>query len=274
MKNLINKIKDFLEDIKEKNIDENAAACAYYTILSFIPLLILILTVTKYFSIDEEIFINIIGVIVPTEVLNEAVISIVKETYSKSLSTITISAVFTLWSAGKSFFALCKGLNKVYEIEMENKYIKFRLRALISTIIFIFVVVFSLLILVFGNSINVFLQEKLNIFSKIINFVLKSKTLISIMSLTIILSLMYRFIPKHKYKYKEQIVGAIFSAIACNIISIFFSIYVDVFNGFSLMYGSLTTIVLAMFWIYGCMYSILLGGHINNQISKIVEKRR
>ena len=29
------------------------------------------------------------------------------------------------------------------------------------------------------------------------------------------------------------------------------------------MYGSLTTIVLIMLWLYSCMYSILLGGEIN-----------
>ena len=40
------------------------------------------------------------------------------------------------------------------------------------------------------------------------------------------------------------------------------------------MYGSLTTIVLAMLWIYACMYSILLGAAINKAISKNVEKRK
>ena len=29
------------------------------------------------------------------------------------------------------------------------------------------------------------------------------------------------------------------------------------------MYGSLTTIVLIMLWMYFCMYSILLGGELN-----------
>ncbi|MCI6121109.1 MAG: YihY/virulence factor BrkB family protein, partial [Lachnospiraceae bacterium] len=33
--------------------------------------------------------------------------------------------------------------------------------------------------------------------------------------------------------------------------------------GFSSMYGSLTTIVLIMLWMYFCMYCILLGGELN-----------
>lgn len=273
MKNIIIKIKDITNELSKSNISEHAAGCAYYTILAFIPLILLILTLTQYFGIDEKFFLYIIEGIIPGNALNEAVISIVKEVQSKSVGTITVSALVTLWSAGKGFFALCKGLSNAYDVKTENKYIKFRLRALISTIIFIVAILISLVLLVFGNKINLFLQEKFNIFSKAIDIILKSKIIISIVSLTLILTLVYRFIPKHKYKLKKQIPGAIFSAIACNIISFFYSVYIDVFTGFSLMYGSLTTIVLAMLWIYACMYSILLGGVINKIICNKSEKR-
>ena len=275
MKKIINKLNSFMENINAYNIDEHAAACSYYTILSFIPLTILILTLAQYFGINEEFFIFVFEGIVPTDILNEAVISIVKETFSKSISTITISAIFTLWSAGKGLFALCKGLNVVYEVKTENRYyILFRLRALISTIIFIISIVLTLLLLVFGNSINLFLQEKFYIFNTVINLLIKSKVVISIISLSIILTLVYRFIPKHKCKLKNQIPGAIFAAVACNVVSIFYSIYVEVFTGFSLMYGSLTTIVLAMMWVYACMYSILIGAMINKIIVKNFKEKK
>lgn len=266
MKKFINRVKFYIKDIDISYIDEHAAGCAYYTILAFIPLLLLILTLTKYFGIDEKLFIYILEGIIPGEILNEAVISIVKEVQSKSVGTVTISAIITLWSAGRGFFALCKGLSAAYDVETENEYIRFKLRALISTIIFIIVVLISLVLLVFGNSINIFLQEKFNIFSNAIEVLLKAKIIISIILLSLIFIIVYRFIPKHDYKLKNQIPGAIFAAIACNVVSIFYSIYVDLFTGFSFMYGSLTAIVLAMLWIYACMYSILLGAAINKLI--------
>ena len=39
------------------------------------------------------------------------------------------------------------------------------------------------------------------------------------------------------------------------------------------MYGSLTTIILIMLWLYGCMYIILLGGEINALLEKFLQKR-
>ena len=45
----------------------------------------------------------------------------------------------------------------------------------------------------------------------------------------------------------------------------------DIFKGFSNMYGSLTTIVLIMLWIYFCMYIMLLGGEVNDLLEKYNE---
>ena len=43
-----------------------------------------------------------------------------------------------------------------------------------------------------------------------------------------------------------------------------FSLYVDVYGGFS-MYGSLTTIIVTMFWLYFCMYIVLMGAIVNKR---------
>lgn len=263
MKNLMNKITIILEKINEKHIDQYTAQCAYFTILSFIPIVMLILTLTKYIGINQDTLFQIISNLFSSNLLNDAILGIVKEVYSKSLGTITISVIFVLWSAGNGFVALCKGLNAAYDSTEPKRFIYYRVKGILSTIIFIVVIILMLLLLVFGNSINTFLQEKLNIFSDVINLVLKSKLLISTIVLICIFTIMYRFIPKHKYKLLYQIPGAFLAAVACDVISIFYSLYVNIFTGFSIMYGSLTTVVLAMMWLYACMYSILLGAVIN-----------
>ena len=40
-------------------------------------------------------------------------------------------------------------------------------------------------------------------------------------------------------------------------------IYANDYNGFS-MYGSLTTLAMGMFWLYICMYLVMLGAEINS----------
>ena len=73
--------------------------------------------------------------------------------------------------------------------------------------------------------------------------------------------------PKHKVTFKSQIYGAIFGAIVLNVISFIFSIYLDVFKGFSITYGSLTTLILVMMWTYACFYTVFLGAELNKQLA-------
>lgn len=58
-------------------------------------------------------------------------------------------------------------------------------------------------------------------------------------------------------------IGAVFTTAGWYIISFFFSIYVDIFTGFSIIYGSLATITLIMMWLYAIIYAIFLGAELN-----------
>ena len=75
--------------------------------------------------------------------------------------------------------------------------------------------------------------------------------------------MLYKFLPNQIVQLKVQLMGAAFSAVGWMIVSWIFSVYLNIFKGFSSMYGSLTTIVLIMLWLYFCMYILLLGGEVN-----------
>ena len=74
--------------------------------------------------------------------------------------------------------------------------------------------------------------------------------------------------PKHRVSIKSQVYGALFGAISLNIISFVFSRYLTIFKGFSITYGSLTTLMLVMMWTYSCFYTVFLGAELNKFINK------
>lgn len=251
------------------HISEFSAQCSYYTILSFIPFVIVLITLIQYTNIDQKTLFDVISKIIPSS-MNEFVIGIVREVYSKSIGTISISIIFTIWSAGKGLFALTKGLHSVYNTDEDSgkSVIYLRIVSLVETIIFIVLIMIGLVLLVFGNSLKSIVQqhfgglENFNMFSQII-------TEIGFVFITFIIFLfLYKFMPKHKVTFKSQIPGAIFGAIALNVISFIFSKYLDIFKGFSITYGSLTTLMLIMMWTYSCFYSLFLGSEINKEIMK------
>lgn len=79
--------------------------------------------------------------------------------------------------------------------------------------------------------------------------------------------------PKRGVTFKSQIWGAVFGAIALNVVSFVFSKYLDIFKGFSITYGSLTTLMLVMMWTYSCFYTVFLGAELN-KILNILKIRK
>ena len=261
-------IEKLFKNMGEDLVSEYSAQCSYYTILSFIPFIILVLTMIQYTGVGPQALFNAISKIIPSS-MNEIILDIVQEVYSKSIGTISISIIFTIWSAGKGLFALNKGLQSVYNTNNKESasYIYLRVKAIIETIMFIILIVLGLTLLVFGNSLIEIIQkyvgglENYNTISAIV-------TQIGLILITfLIFLLLYKFMPKHKVSFKSQIYGAIFGAIALNIISIVFSKYLYIFKGFSITYGSLATLMLIMMWIYSCFYTVFLGAELNKLIN-------
>lgn len=267
MEKTIQNVKEFFKQVEEDHISEYTAQCAYYIILAFIPFLILMITLIQYTNVDKSTLFYIISSTVP-ENMSPMVLDIVEEVYSKSIGTISISIIFTLWSAGKGLFVLSKGLKSAYGIEENHNYIYSRIMAMIYTAIFIVMLVFALILMVFGNSINQTIQEKFPNYSTISQTILQFRNIGITLLLFVIFTLIYKFVPNNKSKIRNQFPGAAIASISWGLISYAFSIYLNVFKGFSIMYGSLTTIILIMMWLYACMYMILIGAEINKYIEQ------
>ena len=259
----------------EDHISEYSAQCSYYTILSFIPFIILLITLIQYTNIQQQTLFDAISKIIPSS-MNEFVLGIVREVYSKSIGTISISLIFTLWSAGKGLFALTKGLHSVYNTDEDNEksILYLRIMSLIDTVIFIVLIMLGMVLLVFGNSLKSLMQQH---FGALENFNTLSQiaTELGFIFVTFVIFLfLYRFMPNHKVTFKSQIPGAIFGAIALNVISFVFSKYLDIFKGFSITYGSLTTLMLIMMWTYSCFYSLFLGAELNKITNKMKHREQ
>ena len=261
---LINLAKQFIKKLKEDHVGEYTAQCAYFTFLSFIPFLILLLSLIKYMNIDRETLVYVLESFLPTMTKN-SVLDIIQEVNSKSIQIVSFSAIFTLWSAANSFYALNLGLSSIYKGE-ENKgnNILLRIRGIVGTLVILFSIIGVLIILVFGNRINLVMKYSFPRISRILNFVINIKGIIVILLLFFIFALIYTFAPnKRGNKLIKQMPGATFVAFGWFVVSYFFSIYVDIFTDFSVIYGSLATITLILMWLYSIIYLILIGAEIN-----------
>ncbi len=263
---MIGRVLNVTRQFSSHHTGAYAAQSAYFFVLSMIPIIILLLTMVQFTPVTEDDVMHAVLQVFPSSV--EGLITmLVAQVYSQSSSIIPVTILMALWSAGKGVLSMTSGLNCIYETKETRNYVFLRIRASFYMVIFILAIVLSLTLSVFGNSISLFLNEHAPLLRHVTDFIIRIRTLLILGVLTVFWDLVYKYLPNRKNRgkttMKKQLPGAVFTACGWQLISFVFSIYLDIFTGFSTMYGSLTTIILILLWLYMCMYVILLGGEIN-----------
>lgn len=262
MKTVWTTIKDFRENVDKGHMKAYAASAAFFLVISLVPCILLMLTLIQYTPVSQSFILETALEVFPSNI-NVMIATIVTEVYNKSTSAISITAIIALWSGGKGVLSITSGLNWVYGSDETRGYIYLRIRSAIYTLVFVVAIVMTLLLLVFGNSIAIFVIRYLPILEPVMQLIIDLRVLVSLAILIVVFMIIYKFLPDMKVRIRNQLPGAAFAAVGWLACSFAFSVYVDFNSGFANMYGSLTTIVLIMLWLYFCMYIVLIGAKIN-----------
>lgn len=279
---IIREVVRFVQECKDDNVTAYAAQSAYFTLLSLIPFLLFFGAMLKYTPVSLDFIIKGVNLVLP-DYVSGFMVSIIRETYESTLGLISLSAIFAIWSAARGIQYLTEGLNKMYDLEETRNWVVLRFWASIYTFIMIFSLILMLVLLVFGRTLQHWLTQYVPGLAVVTDVLLRLKSLIGIGGLTFIFALFYWAFPNRKGKggqritYLRQLPGALICAVAWYLFSFGISVYVNYFHGFS-SYGSLATIALIMFWLYFCMYILMVCAEVNNLYSErilyFLKKRR
>ncbi|MCI8732356.1 MAG: YihY/virulence factor BrkB family protein [Lachnospiraceae bacterium] len=258
----VDAVKGFLNRAFRDHVSAYAAQAAYFIILSFIPFILFLLTIVRYTPLTQMMVRQVIAEICP-ENFRGLVLSIVNEVYGKTSAVVPITLLLSLWSSGKGVQAITNGLNTIYHVEETRDWLTTRLWSVFYTFAFVVAVIVSLVLLVFGNS----LQKSLTLWQpwlgRLIAQIIGARTLTAFLFLMAVFLALYKVLPNRKATFKSQMPGAFLTAVAWMVFSYAFSLYYTFFPNTLNMYGSFATIILIMLWMYICMNIVLYGAEVN-----------
>lgn len=244
-----------------------SAQTAFFIIISAFPFLVLIVSVLEKIPFISADMMYTVLDIFPRTVM-EYMENIIKEICSgNSVAIISISAAVLLWAASKGVTSIMRGLNFIYKTDEKRNFLEIRLVSVGYTIGFVVYIVLTLIFIFGGGMLSSLLKSRLpeNLFFTVIYRIVSF--LGKLMLLTVLFGLVYLIVPKRKATIKSQLPGAVLSALGWLGYSWFYSFYTDHLAGNSYVYGSLTSIILIMLWLYVCMYIFFIGGEVNSIIS-------
>ncbi|WP_034869111.1 YihY/virulence factor BrkB family protein [Clostridium lundense] len=260
-------IKDLIQRILDDEIPALASQLSYSLLLAFFPFLIFLMTLVGFSSIDSEFVLSEISRVLPNnayELVHNTVLEILE---TKNTNLLSFGIIFTLWTASSGFRSVIKGINKAYDEKEKRSFFKVVLISIISTLGLGFLIILTILLLVFGQIIGYILAKKIGVsylFEVIWNVI---RYMIILFSMILIFALMYRYIPSRRLQWKEVIPGAIFATVGWVIASVGFAFYVNNFGNYSRVYGSIGAVIVLLTWLYLTSIIIIVGGEINAAIA-------
>ena len=220
----VDAVKGFLNRAFRDHVSAYAAQAAYFIILSFIPFILFLLTIVRYTPLTQVMVRQVIAEICP-ENFRGLVLSIVNEVYGKTSAVVPITLLLSLWSSGKGVQAITNGLNTIYHVEETRDWLTTRLWSVFYTFAFVVAVIVSLVLLVFGNS----LQKSLTLWQpwlgRLIAQIIGARTLTAFLFLMAVFLALYKVLPNRKATFKSQMPGAFITAVAWMVFSYAFSLY-------------------------------------------------
>ena len=261
---VIGYVKTYLDKCKRDNIGAFAAQAAFFIIMSAIPFLMVFTSLLQYTNISQEYVTDLLCRAMP-KYIEPILQPILNEVYSRSVGIISITAIIALWAAGKALQYMTAGLNVLNGIDETRNWIVVRFWSVVYTVVFIFAIIIVLILMVFTEYIQGLLDQAFGVWGLLVAIVSVRPLIRGLVVFAILTGLfvwLFTQLPNKKVKALSQIPGALLCALIWYVFSIFLSIYVNFYNGFSI-YGSMSTIVLMMFWLYSCMYIMFMCAEAN-----------
>ena len=239
--------QEFSHQMNEHHISAYASSAAFFTFLSLIPMLLLLISAIPYTPITKATLMMFVTKILPQN-MEPLSVSIIDEVYEKTGTALSLSILATIWSAAKGMLALIRGLNTVNGVKERRNYIFLRLRACVYTVIMMIMILILLILVVFGERIVDLLTASFPNITYMFRLLVGWRWIVVVASMALLICAIYTFLPNEKNRFLREVPGAVMVSICWYIFS---------------TYGSLTTVIIIMLWLYMCFYIMLLGAFIN-----------
>lgn len=270
MKRISHILKKLYEIIKQPMLRILPGQLAYFLILSIFPILILMGVIASMFSLSIDSILDMMQKALPPEVVDLLGQYVQGKGFDSNVGIFMIMG-FLIASNGAHSIVLAS--NTLYEFPHAD-YIKRRIKSIFIIFLLIFIFIFSLIVLAFGNNIVKLIFDILNMPKVASTVYLIFKYLkwpITMFIIFFSIKIIYTIAPDNKILSKDTTKGALFTTFGWAIATAIYSYYVSHFTNYDIFYGSLSNIVIMMIWIYVISYILVIGIAINVQDYKSKE---
>jgi len=260
----------FFKEIGKEALVNKASSLSYNFMLAIFPAIIFLFTLIPYIpkriGFQDELM-NLLALILPNDAYLAFESTINEIVNIQNGSLLSIGFVLSLFFATNGVHKLMIAFNKSSLIVETRTWLKQRLVAVILTVIIAFSVIICIAAMALGEISLTYLKNELNYEGNLTTYVIELTrwTLLGVLYFVTV-SILYRYGPAHAKKWKFFSAGSWLATVLAFLTIWGFSFYIDNFNSYNKLYGSIGTLIVMMIWLYLNSLILLVGFELNASV--------
>ena len=256
-------------EVRALHISTYAGYASFFIILAVFPTLVLTLGLLRYTPLSAQNLMDLMGGFLPGALWGYAW-DLLKGAYANTTRTVlSVSALAALWSAGKGIYGLMKGLNAIYGVTIHRSWLRTRLLCAVYMVAVLLVLLLTLVLHVFGNTLIRFLLHRGGGLSRLATELLGLRYFLLVSVQTLLFAAVFMYLPARNNRFLESLPGALFGSFGWMTVSGLFSRYVEESAGYASIFGPVYVVALSMLWLYFCVNALFYGAVMNRYLMKI-----
>jgi YihY family inner membrane protein len=236
-----------------------AASIAYFSFFSLFPLLLGVIAGASFFLDSVAIKDRLYSLLADALPGSSAIVRDNVEALTRLRGAAGAASVAgLLWSASKMFGAVSRGINHALGLKSTQPFFVFPLRYFLMAITVSVLLFFAMAI---PTILELLSQFDLGLLANnLLGFA--GGHITSYVFVFTALCLLYRFVPYEKPSWREVVPGALFSALLLELGKTGFVFYIDRVAHLEAVYGSVSSIIVLLLWLYFSARVLLLGSEL------------
>ena len=260
----------FIQGIVKGSITTRASAVAFNFFVAIFPTLIFFFTLIPYVPIanfQAQLLVLVQGVL-PTSAFNMVEHTLVEVVTQRSWGLLSFGFIGAVFFAHNGISSLIDAFNATFHVIGRRTFVNQHLIAFMLTFLLPFLLVISVVLVFFGQTILDFFVQKQMLQLNFTYYIIVVILWVAIIMLFFIsISFLYYMAPARKIKFHFISAGSIMATAMILVTSIGFSFYVNNFGQYNKLYGSIGSLLALMFWLFFNAVGLIVGFEINASIA-------
>jgi membrane protein len=258
----------FVLGLQKGALTTRAAAIAFHFFLASLPAMIYFFTLLPFIPIPnlETGLISLMESVLPIEAY-QLLESTLTDMFIKRKGLQFFGIVIALFFSTNAVNGMIQAFNATYHTVETRSWIQRRTIAAFLVIIMFLLITIALSMILFGRlAVNLLVEHEL--INKTITLIMLrfSKWIVIIALIYFALSFLYWLGPSRKIKWKFYSAGSSLASVLVIGTSLIFSFIMNNFGQFNKLFGSISTIMIIVLWIYLNSIALLIGFELNASI--------